>query len=98
MLTRLRARQEPFSVLADILHTPGDERVVDKTGVTGKYAFTLECGNEMPGVSRGSDASTPIAASFFTALPQELGLQLIARKLPFDVVVVDSVDRAPVEN
>jgi uncharacterized protein (TIGR03435 family) len=98
LLTRLRARQEPFSTLAEMLHTPGEEQIVDKTGLTGKYDFTLEYGNTMPGASREGDAQTPIAASVFTALQQELGLQLIAKKLPFDVVVVESVDRVPAEN
>jgi uncharacterized protein (TIGR03435 family) len=98
MLTRLRARQEPFSVLADVLHTPGEEPVVDKTGLTGKYDFTLEYGSEMSGAPRPGEPQTPVGASIFTALPQQLGLQLIAKKLPFDVVVVDSVDRAPTEN
>ncbi len=98
LLTRLRAIQEPFSVLAGILHTPGEEQIVDKTGLTGKYDFTLEYGNDMPGASREGDAQTPIAASVFTALQQQLGLQLIARKLPFDVVVVEAVNRSPAEN
>ena len=98
LLIRLRARQEPFSTLAEMLHTPGEEQIVDKTGLTGKYDFTLEYGNTMPGASREGDAQTPIAASVFTALQQELGLQLIAKRLPFDVVVVESVDRVPAEN
>ena len=33
-----------------------------------------------------------------TALPQQLGLQLISKKLPFDVVVVESVNKLPTEN
>jgi uncharacterized protein (TIGR03435 family) len=98
LLTRLRARQEPLSALAEILHTPGDEPVVDKTGLAGKYDFTLEYGNEMPGASGNAEAQTPVAASVFTAVQDQLGLQLIAKKLPFDVVVVDSVDRAPTGN
>jgi uncharacterized protein (TIGR03435 family) len=98
LLIRLRARQEPFSMLAEILHTPGEEQIVDKTGLTGRYDFTLEYGNTMPGASREGDAQIPIAASIFTVLQQQLGLQLIAKRLPFDVVVVESVDRAPAEN
>lgn len=61
-LTRLRARQEPFSVLAEILHTPGDEPIVDKTALAGKYDFTLEYSIDMPS-ARDVDAATPPAFS-----------------------------------
>jgi uncharacterized protein (TIGR03435 family) len=33
-----------------------------------------------------------------TALREQLGLQLVAKKLPFDVVVVESFNRLPTEN
>jgi uncharacterized protein (TIGR03435 family) len=42
----------------------------------------------MPGQS--SD-DTPVAAPLLNALPQQLGLQLVAKKLPFQVVVVDDL-------
>jgi uncharacterized protein (TIGR03435 family) len=96
ILVRTRARQEPVSVLAEALQTPGSQPVVDMTGLTGKYDFTLEYTHDLPGTPH--DGETPVAPSLFTALQQQLGLQLVAKKLPFDVVVVESFDRMPVGN
>jgi len=38
------------------------------------------------------------AATIFTALPDQLGLRLEARKGPVDLVIVDSVEKTPTEN
>ena len=38
------------------------------------------------------------AASIFSALPDQLGLRLEARKGPVDLVIVDSVRKTPTEN
>lgn len=98
VLVRTRARQEPISILAQSLHAPGEAPVVDRTGLTGKYDFTLEYTTDVPGSAHDGDSATPVAPSVFTALQQQLGLQLVAKKLPFDVVVVEAVDRAASEN
>lgn len=96
-LVRMRAQQQPISALARMLRTPGQEPIVDKTELTGKYDFTLEYTLDPPGGSHGTDADPPIAAGIF-ALQEQLGLQLVAKKLPFDVVVVESFERAPAGN
>jgi len=97
-VVRMRAQREPVSQLADFLPTPDNRPVVDKTGLTGKYDFTLEFTLDRQGASRDEDAQLPVAPSLFTALQQQLGLQLVDKKIPFDVVVVDSVDKLPTEN
>ena len=96
-LVRLKAREEPLSQLANILHVPGDPPVVDKTALTGKYTFSLEYTIDVPG-SHEQPEAPPSAPDLATALQQQLGLQLISRKLPFDVVVVDSFNKLPTEN
>jgi uncharacterized protein (TIGR03435 family) len=67
VLVRLRARQEPLSELAKMLYSPGDRPILDKTGLTGRYDFTLR-------------------------------LQLVDRKAPFDVVIIESFDKLPAAN
>jgi uncharacterized protein (TIGR03435 family) len=64
-LTRLKAQLEPLSVLAGFLRTPDNLPVIDKTGVTGKYSFSLEYTMDVPGAA--PDAP-PIAPGLFTAL------------------------------
>jgi uncharacterized protein (TIGR03435 family) len=94
-LVRMRAQLEPLSILANFPLTQDHVPVVDKTGLTGKYSFTLEYTTEMPGAN--PDAP-PVAPSVFTALQQQLGLQLVPKKLPFGVVVVESFNKLPTEN
>jgi uncharacterized protein (TIGR03435 family) len=96
-LVRLRAQQEPFSVLADMMADPNEPPIIDKTGLTGKYDFMLEYVKDLPS-AHSAEASTPTAPALFTAVQQQLGLQLVAKKLPFDVVVVESFERTPTEN
>jgi uncharacterized protein (TIGR03435 family) len=60
--------------------------VVDMTGIKGAYDFTLKW---------SSDAEGP---SIFTALQEQLGLRLEARKTAFSIVVIDYMDRVPTGN
>ena len=58
-----------------------------------------------PGVLLSAAAAAPdnpaepsALPDLFAALQQQPGLQLVSRKLPFDVVVVESFDKTPTEN
>jgi len=77
-------------------------RIVDKTGLTGKYDFKLQYeGMHNPGGAfppPGPDGQVGSAPTLFNALQQQLGLKLQESKAPFDVLVVDHVDRIPTEN
>jgi uncharacterized protein (TIGR03435 family) len=93
-LVRLKAQMEPLSVLADFPLAQDNVPVVDKTGLTGKYSFKLEYTTELPG---GNPDAPPVAPAVFTALQQQLGLQLVPKKLPFGIVVVESFHKLPTE-
>jgi bla regulator protein BlaR1 len=67
---------------------PEGRMVVDQTGLTGKYDFTLKS-------STGVDATG--GPSLFTAMEEQLGLKLVSEKAPMEVIVVDAIDR-PGEN
>ena len=98
MLTQLRAQQQPLSRLAVMLRTAEPRPIVDRTGLTGKYDFTLEFSSDLPNGNTDTGSEPPGAPDLNTALQEQLGLQLIPKKLPFDVVVVESFDRLPTEN
>lgn len=61
--------------------------VLDKTGLTGKYDFTLDWAPD-----QGSSAP-----SLVTALREQLGLQLKPQKSPTEVLVIDRIEK-PSEN
>jgi uncharacterized protein (TIGR03435 family) len=68
----------------------GGRLVVDKTGLTGKYDFTLKW---TPDMGLGADSpSADAGPTLFTALQDELGLRLQPTKAPVDVIVIDHVD------
>jgi uncharacterized protein (TIGR03435 family) len=91
---RLAAHQEPLSALAGSLRQAAGRRVLDKTGLNGKYDITLEFSVRELTAVPGDD---PLP-SLFDALQQQLGLKLEDKKAPFDVVVVDHAEKVPAEN
>jgi len=71
--------------------------IVDKTGLTGQYDFTLRWAPFDPAPGSASMDSSEQQPSLFTALQEQLGLRLIPGKEPMEVLVVDSADK-PSEN
>ena len=93
----LAARQQPVTVLTGSFGLQDDPPIVDKTGLAGKYNFKLEFSREPPGAPL-AEAKVPPVPDLFTAVQQQLGLQFKPRKLPFDVIVVESIARTPTDN
>jgi uncharacterized protein (TIGR03435 family) len=94
---RMAAQRQPVSVLTGSFGMGDDPPILDHTGLTGKYDFRLEFSREPTGAP-AAEAKTPPVPDLFTAVQQQLGLQLVSKRLPFDVLVVESVDRVPTEN
>jgi uncharacterized protein (TIGR03435 family) len=65
--------------------------VVDRTGLTGVFAFELEFA---PPDRPVGDSSAP---SVFTAVQEQLGLKLESAKVPAEIVVIDGAQK-PSEN
>ncbi|HEV2646930.1 MAG TPA: TIGR03435 family protein, partial [Acidobacteriaceae bacterium] len=62
--------------------------IVDQTGLTGRYNFTLIWTKD------DDPQQAPNAApGLFTAIQEQLGLKLEAKKGPADVLVIDHIDR-----
>jgi uncharacterized protein (TIGR03435 family) len=90
--------------LAQSLEFRLGKRVVNDTGLTEVYAFTLRWtpGDDerplIPGAppdvqARMRSAVDPDGPSLFTALDEQLGLRLQPRKVPLEFLVVDAVQR-----
>ncbi|MGC1872106.1 MAG: TIGR03435 family protein [Acidobacteriaceae bacterium] len=84
---RIDYRNAELEALVVSLSGEVGRMVVDETGLSGKYDFTLKW---TPDEQRGMADAGP---SIFTALQEQLGLKLISTKGPVDTIVVDHVDR-----
>jgi uncharacterized protein (TIGR03435 family) len=82
---RMVGTNAPSSYLASALTNQLSRTVLDKTGLQGKYDWTLVWDPD-PTV----DSANP---SLFTAVQEQLGLRLDTQKGPTEVLVIDSVER-----
>jgi uncharacterized protein (TIGR03435 family) len=67
--------------------------VVDRTGLTGKYNFTLQTEPLPPAASDGEGTQQDAAASLIVALQQQLGLKLQPETAPTTYLVIDHMER-----
>ena len=81
-MTAVATTLEQFAV-SPLLTGPAGAPVVDQTGLKGAYDFTLKWDSEI-----GADAP-----AFFTAIQEQLGLQLVASKAPVEVIVIDHIEK-----
>jgi uncharacterized protein (TIGR03435 family) len=65
---------------------------------TGLAASMISSSLEQRRAERADPANADAAPSLFTALTETLGLRLQRQKVPEEVVVVEHVERAPLEN
>jgi uncharacterized protein (TIGR03435 family) len=68
--------------------------VVDQTGLTGSYDISVLYAPD-PNSDTGADSTLP---SLFTAIRENLGLELRSRKVPVETIVIEHVDRQPTQN
>jgi uncharacterized protein (TIGR03435 family) len=85
----LTAKGSSLAEFASALSSQMDRPVVDRTGIGGVYDFTLQW-------SPGDDPDATDSAagpSLFTVIQEALGLKLEGKKVPVQVIVVDSVEK-----
>ena len=96
-------RNAPLSQVTAVLQNSMDKPVVDQSGLSERYDFTLTFTPDpaqaaLLGVPPAPAADNPDAApDLFTAFQQQLGLKLESTKAPVDVMVIDKVEK-PSEN
>jgi uncharacterized protein (TIGR03435 family) len=92
----IEAQGVPINMLATMLAQQpeiGGRLVIDQTGLTGIYDFTLNWSPQVLAESAAPNGSSdPSGPSLFAALTEQLGLKLKSTKAPIDVVVIDHVD------
>jgi uncharacterized protein (TIGR03435 family) len=103
--TRIRASHLTMAQFAEMLSHRLGKPVRDLTGLTGAYRVNLEWSpekdkkptrREKPGKA-GRNPSDDLP-SIFTALQDQMGLRLEARKAPVEILVVDHIEKTPIAN
>jgi uncharacterized protein (TIGR03435 family) len=67
--------------------------VIDRTGLTGAFDFDVQWTSGPVAPAPGAAPPPDDGPSIFAALQEQLGLRLESGRAPFDVVVVDAVQR-----
>jgi bla regulator protein blaR1 len=93
----------PMSRIAQLLTRSVGRPVIDKTGLTGYFDFTLQWtpqpGSEMPIRPAGEPpappppAADPDGPNLFTAVQEQLGLKLESTRGPVEVIVIDRLEK-----
>ncbi len=85
-------KSAPAGMLATSFSFPLDRPIVDQTGLTGKYDYTLK-------LTYAADRTVtgPSGESLFTAIEEQLGLKLEPKRAQVETIVIDHVER-PTEN
>jgi len=102
------AERITMSEFVRILSPNVDRPVIDRTGLSGLYQFKVELdsnqsairGLRSAGVTttvKGTPIDEPTGVSTFKAV-ESLGLKLEERRTPFDILVVDKIERTPAAN
>ena len=86
------ATKGTMEYLASQLSGSAGRPVVDRTGFTGFYAFTLDWIPATRTLEPDSDAP-----SMFTAIQEQLGLKLEPTKVPYPMLIIDHAEK-PTEN
>jgi uncharacterized protein (TIGR03435 family) len=82
------------NITSNVLHTP----VIDATGITGAYDFTIDPAQfSVAGADSTAGPARTSPDLFEMALREELGFRLERRKAPLEVFVIDHATR-PAEN
>ena len=96
---RLIGTQVTAAMLAKALSSQLGRSVNDETGLAGVFDFKLEWepdATQPGGAPAGAETGT--GASLFTALQEQLGLRLEARKGPVEALVIEHIESSPTEN
>jgi uncharacterized protein (TIGR03435 family) len=99
---QLTATKIPIRNLTEFLSRITARPVLDMTGLKGFYTFTL---NYAPDETSSAPApgappipESTVGASLFSAIQEQLGLKLEARKAPVEILVIDHAEKVPSAN
>jgi uncharacterized protein (TIGR03435 family) len=104
-MNRATVLNQSMPTIAKFLGTTVGMPVEDETGLTGTYSFHLEYKPNLPVATATGGQAEPQAADIgapgpdlLDAVQTQLGLKLVRKKVPKEMLVIDHVEKAPTEN
>ena len=94
----MRGHLETAEEIAQKISNQMGAPVVNASGLTGKYDYTLYWSSAPLRATAPRDGEEDSGPSLTTAIQEQLGLKLEPKKGPVQVLIVDHVDSKPVEN
>jgi uncharacterized protein (TIGR03435 family) len=96
---RWGSRNTTMELLADMVPTVGSlgRPVVDHTGLSGRFDFTIDFMPESHGPAPGEVQPEQSGQTLLEALKEQLGLKLEPTKAPIRILIIDRIER-PSEN
>jgi uncharacterized protein (TIGR03435 family) len=91
---RLAGQRVPLAKLTPWLENSLDRPIVDQTGLTGDYDFAIDFEWLRSRITADADPAPRVPS----AVEHDLGLKLVAKKLPFPIMIIDHLDPAPTGN
>ena len=91
LLGRKRSIEQLALILSNELRRP----VVDKTGLTGDYDYSVKYAPNLTPAQTDGGADAP---DLLVAVQEQLGLKLESKKGPIEMLVVDGGQKTPTEN
>lgn len=110
-LMRIQASAQTIEQFASRLGDLMNRPVTDATGLKGRYDITLTCAppeglgfRSVPGPVPSGNGASPAAPvgdggpTIFAAIEQQLGLRLNQKRGAADFLVIDHMEKSPVDN
>jgi uncharacterized protein (TIGR03435 family) len=90
---RFMAVASSMDEFAQMLRNRADRPIVNLTNLKGAYDIDLRW---LP--NEDMTTSTHLDADLLKVMERQLGLKLESRKLPYDVIVIDQINKLPIDN
>jgi uncharacterized protein (TIGR03435 family) len=94
---RLDATMMTMAGFAEILSHNLNLPVVDRTGLTGAFNFTLRWNPDSAGALERDEAAAALRSEVSNAIAKQLGLTLKTKRMPVEMLVIDHAEK-PSEN
>lgn len=97
----IAVQRMPLAQFADYVSGALQTPVLDMTGLTGRFDFNVDLTPYLASYlqeRKPGDPPPDLTAIAMTALPEQLGLKLEARKAPVELFIVDRAEKVPAEN